>query len=617
MSESDDAIERLSKKLYAGTNDTRLKRSQLYQRGETAPTEWNEKPTPEPVMKKKFPIKPLEALFGGSIAFFVIAVVVSVFLFFGGNNTVSTKNVDVKVSGPTEIGAGSTLSIQVIITNRNAVPMELTDLVVEFPDGTRSDADISRDLPRLRESLGTVKPGESVNRTVRAVLFGLSGSEMPVKVSAEYRVPSSNAVFVSETTYVVLLNESPAAISIEALKEAISGQEISFTVDVSSNAPDLLADMLLLATYPPGFKFSSSAPAPILGEAAWDLGDIEPGGKRTVKITGTFSGEDGESKVLHFSVGNRKSNTEDEIAAPLALSDISLTVKKPFISIDIILKGERAATYAVSRGEVVEGMVRWSNNLPTRVQNVAITLLMNGQILDKRSVRSQYGFYDSNSSSILWDKSVRPIYADIAPGASGSETFSFSAYPPIQGNYRNADIQLSATVKANRVTEGSVPESISSSASVTAYVLTDLKLNAIVAVSSGPVPPKVGVESRYLVTWQVSNTANAVANTLVSGVLPSYVNYVGAPSGDGVTFDENSRTVSWDAGDLAAGQSKAVSFAVSMTPSTSQISQAPVLMSDIKAGALDRYVRYDVDASAPDLKTSNASASLNGGNVVP
>ena len=181
--QDDSALERLSKRLDAGKNEQEQTRSGLRTSYTGAPQSW--KPDiDQSTMSKKTKMKPLEIFFAASIVFFVVASVVAALLFLGGNNTVSTKNVTVQVSGPTQIGAGSTLSLQIVVTNKNAVPMELTDLIVEFPEGTRSDFDIGVELPRIRESLGTIQPGESVNRTIRAVLFGLQGTNAIIKASA-------------------------------------------------------------------------------------------------------------------------------------------------------------------------------------------------------------------------------------------------------------------------------------------------------------------------------------------------------------------------------------------------------------------------------------------------
>lgn len=619
----DEAIERLEKKLNRASDETDLKRSVLYGTGAHAPNSWQAPAASDiPAVRPSVHLKPLELVFVGAVVFFVLALVTTTFLFFAGNNTVSTKNVDVRVSGPPQIGAGSTLSLQVVVTNKNAVPMELTDLLVEFPEGTRSASDVSVELPRVRESLGTIKPGESVNRTIRAVLFGIAGTDVAISASVEYRVPSSNAILVSTTNYRVNINESPAAISVDALQETVSGQKTTLTVSVASNAPEALTDMLLLATYPPGFSFDSSAPAPSAGKAVWDLGDIEPGGKREIKITGTFSGEDGESRVMHFAAGNKKINTDDEITAPLATSDLSLTITKPFLSAVLQLEGDPSATHAIARGREVAGTITWTNNLPIRIQNVAITLSLNGQLLDKTKVRGENGFYNSNSSSILWDRSTNPNFIDVAPGASGSQKFSFAALPAGMGVYKNQNIKLSVAVKGDRLTETNVPESLQSFAVVDALVLTDLSLRASLFhanQNAGSIPPKVGLETTYTVTWSITNTGNAVGNATASGILPPYVVFKNrfSPATEAVSYNTTRRLVSWNIGDIAVGQSKSVSFEIGITPSVSQVGLAPVLISDQEFSGVDRFVRSTVEGSVLPLTTLNASVGPADGTVVP
>lgn len=616
----DEAMDRLEKKLNSPEMDPVLKRSQLYATETNAPQAWALKPTTA-VVAKLFRIKPLELIFGGSIVFFIVALGIATILFFSGNNTVSTKNVDVQVSGPSQIGAGSTLSLQVVVTNKNSVPMELTDLLVEFPVGTRSSSDISVELPRTRESLGMIKPGESVNRTIRAVIFGISGSQVSIKASAEYRVPSSNAILVSSTVFSTLINQSPATITIDALKEAVAGQKTTYTVTVGSNATEVLKDMLLIASYPPGFTFDSASPQPTGGKNAWSLEDIEPGGKRTVKVTGTFSGEDGESKVVHFAVGSRKAGADDEITAPLATSDLLMTITKPFISAAMEIEGQTSATHAIARGDDISGTIKWTNNLPVRVQNASITLSFNGQILDRTKVKSDKGFFNSNTSALTWDRTTDPVLANLAPGQTGTESFTFAALPVNFGSFKNPDIKLTVTVTGNRLSETNVPEAVQSSSVVDVLVLTDFKLSANLLhgnANAGPVPPKAGQETIYTVTWSVQNSGNAVGNAIATGILPPYVVFRGGivPQSENVTYNETGRLVSWNIGDVDVGQTKFVSFQVGFTPSVSQVATAPVVISSQEFTGIDRFVRFQISGSAPPLTTTSASSGT-GGTVVP
>lgn len=616
----DDALEHLSKKLDSGTTEVGINRSRLSTTQSLAPKGWG--PSVDQTMSKRKPLfkfKPLEALFAGSVAFFIVALAVAALILFTGGNTVSTKNVDVQVSGPTEISAGNTLSLQVVITNRNTVPMELTDLIVEFPLGTRSDVDVSKDLPRLRESIGTIKPGESINRTIRAVVFGEAGSDLVVKATAEYRVPSSNAVFVSSTTYTAKINQSPASITIEAEKEAVSGQGVIFSVSLVSNSPTVLKDVLLLAEYPPGFSFESSTPVPVAGSGAWSLGDIEPGGKRTISFKGRFTGEDGDTRIIHFSAGTRKQGQDDAIIAPLAKSELTFTITKPFISVAVALDGSIASAHTITRGDQVQGEIRWVNNLPVKVQNVEITLDFKGQILDRSTVQAERGFFSSTDSQIVWTKATNPKLANVSPGDSERLTFSFKTLPVGSGSFKNPEIVITANIKAERQSEVNVPTTIRGSAVTNAFVATDLVLSSSmtnangVFTNRGTLPPKADSETTYTVTWAVSNSANALANASVSAVLPVYTKFIAGSPDASVSYNTSGRIVTWTIGDIAATQSKSVSFQVGFTPSQTQAGEQPTIIADQRVFGFDRFVREQIEKTVRPLTTASAGNGI----VVP
>lgn len=617
--EKKSALERLAKKLNSRTvDDTALRRSQLSGRSRFSGVGWkaptaSAQPTPRPSGKR---LSWLEFFFVGSVVFFVLAAALAAFLFFSGNNTVSTRNVSITLDGPTSIRAGETLPLQIVITNRNSVPMELTDLVVEFPPGTRSEADVTVELPRIRESLGTIESGESVNRTVRAVVFGRADTEVSVSVSVEYRVPSSNAIFVSEGTFVVPISQSPASITVESLQEVLSGQETALAVTVTSNVSEVLSDLLLVAEYPPGFSFKSATPSASANSNTWNLGDIEPGGKRTVTIRGVFTGEDGDERVVNLTAGTKNGAAQDEIAAPLATGDVTLKLAKPFVSLSLSLDGAVATEKVVERGRAVRGDVRWTNNLPQRVQDVVIEIKLNGAILDRNSVVAQRGFWRSSDNTIVFSKETDSALADVSPGASGVYSFSFETLDSTEGSFRSPEITVNATVEGRRISETNVPESVESSVSARIIVATDLALGSALSHVGGPRPPKAESETTYQVTWQVNNSSNAVANASVSAALPSYVRFVDGSAVGGVGYNPVGGVVTWTVGDLEANQTKSVTFQVAVTPSLSQVGQSVTVVSDQRVYGFDRFTRTQLERSIPALTTQSGTTQQLG-QVVP
>ncbi|PIR85019.1 hypothetical protein COU15_02935 [Candidatus Kaiserbacteria bacterium CG10_big_fil_rev_8_21_14_0_10_45_20] len=601
------ALDRLEKKLDSRSEESAPKeRSSLSQHRNKASEEWQSSPASASRPRRRR-LRVLDMVFIIAVVFFIIAGIFASVTFFSGNNIVSTRNVSIAIDGPNEIRAGDTLSLNIAVTNHNSVPMELTDLVVEFPDGTRSEVDVSVALPRIRESVGTIEPGQSISKNVRAVLFGTANTNAEVKVSVEYRVPSSNAIFFSEEKYVVPISQSPASITVDALDEVVSGQETVLSVTVTSNVSEKLPGMMLVAEYPPGFSFVSSTPEPVSGSSAWKFGDIEAGGSRKVTIRGRFSGEDGDERVVHFTAGTQNPNDEEAIAAPLATGDASLFVAKPFISAALALGGDIVSEYVANRGAQVRGDIRWTNNLPSRVQDVEIEVKLNGAILDRNNTSADRGFYRSSDNTILFSKESDPRLADVAPGASGVSSFSFASLPLNLGEFRNPEIDISVTVKARRISETSVPENLESNASATVLVSTDLALASSATSLSGPVPPKADVETVYSITWLVTNSVNAVANASVTASLPSYVRWIGneTPNGSEVSFNQVGGVVSWNIGDIGAGESRNVTFQVGVTPSLSQVNRAPTIISDQRVYGFDRFTRRQIERTSSSLDTSS------------
>ncbi len=622
MVEPKGALERLAKKLNArATTDESLKRSSIYKGAPPASPGWkppeSESTSPSmPQAAQKRRMSWLEFAFFGSIVFFFLAGAFAAFLFFSGSNTVSTRNVSITVDGPTSIRAGETLPLSVVITNENSVPMELTDLVVEFPPGTRSDTDVTVELPRLRETLGTIEPNESIARSIRAVVFGQVDTTLEVKVAVEYRVPSSNAIFLSESTYTLPVSQSPAAITVQSLEEIVSGQETALTVTVTSNVTDVLNDMLLVAEYPPGFTFKSASPAAVVGSNTWRLGDIEGGGKRTVTIRGTFQGEDGDEKVVHFTAGTENANMKDEIAAPLAASDTSVKVARPFISALLSLDGTVATEKTVARGAPVRGDIHWVNNLSTRAQDVEIEVKFNGAILDRNSIVAQKGFWRSADNTLIFSRESDPTLGDVAPGGSGTYAFSFASLPTTQGTFKNPEITLAVTVRARRVAENNVPEIVESKTTSRVLIATDFALTSVLSHAGGPRPPKADQETTYLVTWVVTNTANAIANASVTAALPSYVKFVQGSTPDAIAYNPIGGVLTWTVGDLEAGASKTAQFQVTILPSLSQVGTSPTVVSDQRLYGFDRFTRTQLERTAPPVTTAGGG-NVAEGNVVP
>lgn len=608
-------IEQLKRNLYSRTKEGELgvfpRRGLRELEREGMPEAWKREPQPMPrKSKSKRPL--LSMLLVVAIVFFLGSVAAAAFFFFGGSTTVSSRNIDIEIKGPATIGGGEELALEITITNRNATPIEAADLLVEYPEGTRASSDLSVELPRLRESIGIIGPGERVRRTVRAVLFGEEDSNVNIQAALEYRVEDSNAIFFKEQEYGLILSTAPLAVSINAVEDVTSGQSMDLEVTVQSNSENVIENVLLSAEYPFGFNFVESSPDPIFTNTVWKLGDIEPEGKRTVIISGTVVGEDAEERVFRFAAGVQSDVDDTQLQTAFITKSHSLVIEKPFIGADLALDGNSAPEHVARSGERIRGDITWFNNLPVQIQDAEIELELEGDILDKKTVESQTGFYSSGNSILSWARDTNNDLATLGAGSYGSVSFTFAPHELAADSvFRNPEIILRLTIRGRRLSENNVPEKIESTEVRRVKVASDLFLASRAVyftgpfVNAGPLPPRVEQDTTYTILWTVTNSHNNVARTRVTAALPSYMRFVGTvdPSTEDVSFNEVGGMITWDVGDVPPGGKRDVAFQIGLTPSVSQLGTSPLIMNEQSVIGSDLFTRTEIKSSQPPLTT--------------
>ena len=623
-----DKIERLRRAMYSRLLSTKIKerdRRTLDPTQENVSEDWAHKETATPLtmvaprgmnLARTF----LWWILGLAVLFFIGAVGFFIYFFTlgGGSLGASAANIDIVVSGPSQLAGGEATELQISVTNRNRVALELADLVVTYPEGTRSITDYATPLPALQQSLGTIPPGATRQGTVSAVFSGAAGKHAAVKVELRYHLSGSNGVFTATSDYAFVFSSSPISISIEGNTQTISGQPMQIILTVSSNTNAPIKDVLLSATYPFGYKTSSAVPAP-QSDNLWHLGEIGPGDKKTVTLQGVMIGEEGDKRVFNFTAGTRGA-TSTTITTQLATSPFSLVIAKPFLSLGIAINNSTTSTFVAKPADTINLDIHYKNNLSTEITNAVVVAKLSGVEIDGSTVTSDNGFFRSSDYTVLWDKTTTGgELGNLAPGAEGTLHLSFKipssdVLTPISNPY----ISIALNAAGNRLSETGVPQNLQSATQRRIGITSDLKLTADGLYysspygSSGPMPPKANTETTYAMVLTLTNTSNKIKGAKVVATLPSYVRWTGkySPPNENIEFDQNNSTVTWNVGDIAPGsgtnglQPRQIGFEIGFTPSTSQIEQEPVLLQGIGLTGVDDATGADIKSTAPNVTTN-------------
>lgn len=639
MNEDDKGqIEDLNETLYSRTRykDPLGKRTSI--KGLVSPDVEEKWQTPElDEMLKHERIAPkinpfMKKVFISALLFFVAAVVIAGFVFWGGVNFVSSKNVDINVLGPTIISAGEVLELGVSISNTNNTDLEFTNLSIQYPSGSRNPDNTAESLTYTKDDLGIIKAGAEAVRNVRLILLGSSGETKEIKFSVEYRVKSSNAIFYKDKIFEITIGNTPITLAVESPSSITSGDSFTTLVSVTLNSTDVLKDVVLKAEYPHGYSVLDTNPVAIADNNTWALGDLFPGSKKTISIRGNLLGENEEERTFRFYVGvsdagNVNSNLKIIITSLLN----TIAINRPHIGLSIALNGENMPIYIAPATRPISVSVRFQNNLPDKLYNPRLEVLLSGMALDKSSVTAgDNGFYDSQNNKITWNLTNSLGNSELAPGESGRVTLNLASLPSLSLTGGTNDITLNFSIIGVPVgAAGQKPVMVSETRTIRISSQVNFSSKILRSLGSfanqGPIPPKVGEETTYTAVFSVGNTRGDLTDAKVTARLGPGVTWLAAQSAasESISYDSSSNTVIWDMGTLSSGSgfsspARELAFQISLIPSLSQIGTAPSLVNSIVFSGRDALTGDTITVNNLPLTTRLTSdpAFIQGDDVV-
>ncbi|QSH39098.1 hypothetical protein JXR01_02190 [Candidatus Kaiserbacteria bacterium] len=587
------------------------------------PAKANVPPQAPLVTKRKTSVlsmySPSVLLLVAAIIFTVIAGGIAVFFLASGSNTITAQKIQIDINGPRTIEGGEVVELQIAVQNNNSATLELADLIVEYPSGTRLPSDPSVLMETQRIPLGTIESGGTRNGTVRGILFGRTGEHQDITVSVEYRLSGSSALFVADSKHSVLVSSGTLEISLDANSQAVAGQAVDMTATVTSRAKTVVDDVVMSASYPFGFSETATSPERGSGDL-WQLGSMEPGETKTVRILGVLDGQTGDARVFKFVAGTRSDRASKKVDVVLADFEQEVNVTRPFLGMTLDYNDLPAEEYVATAGEIFPIRLTWTNNLAISLSDVVIAATLSGDGLDPFNISAERGFFRSIDSVVLWDKTTTGgVLEQVPAGASGSFVIRLSP-KTIQNliGTENPTIKIELHAAGQRLSEGSVPETIQSTVSESVKVKTDTSITGRALYfenplgSVGPLPPKVENETTYGILWEIENTSNLVKDAKMTATLPPYVRWLGtvSPSAEYVTFNENNGVVTWNVGKLFAntgfrGQPpRRIVFSIGLVPSTSQVGEVPPIVENQKFTGVDDFTDALINIEIPELTTN-------------
>ncbi|MDB5245508.1 MAG: hypothetical protein JWN90_613 [Parcubacteria group bacterium] len=619
--EQKSALEALNERLYRPTPTAAAGVPEYSNQAQTEQYGWTPPPPPPP--PKPHMSWTLRFLIGTGI-FFVLAGAVAAALVIYGGRTISSDHVVITITTPSPtIASGDTVPIVITVHNGNPTAMNDANVYVTLPPGTRSGTDANAELSQYADTIGTVSAGGDSTRTVQAKLFGTEHQVLQIPVRVEYHVTGSSALYVANKQYEVTVSTSPISVQVQTLSESASGQPLTLSVIVRSNATTPLNDLSVVAEFPFGFSLASATPKPAQG-SYFVLGALAPGEEKVIKITGVLTGESADQRVFRFTAGSANPDGTSTLGVTYSNGSATVSLTKPFLATSLSLNGQAADATTAIPGAPFSALLSWQNSLTVPLTDASIQVALSGNALDTSAIKGGTGFYRSSDKTVIFSKDTNGSLATLQAGDSGVGSFSFAVKSESQlAGVTNPSLTLTVSATGKYSQQGNAPQSLTSTLTRTIKINTNVALTSTLSrtggtvANTGPVPPKAGTETTYTVQLSARNSLNSVGGAKMTAVLPAYVRFVApqtvAGASNPITYDDSSRTVIWNVGDVNPKATATASFQIAFLPSTSQNGTSPIVLGAQTFTGTDRFTQSQVTSTGPALTSelpNNASSGI-------
>jgi len=544
----------------------------------------------------------------------VLLLIAMAFAFYGylflGRADFSASNIALSVEGPGNFKAQEEVEFEIKVENKSKFELQNASVYITLPefllfkDGSRGEK---------RVELGSVGNKEEISKKIN-VFANETQKEGTIKVRAEYTPKNLSGTFESTANIHVSIASLPLTVIFDLPQKAVNGQQLRgafhFVAEKELESLPLVARIIL----PEDFSLRDAEPKP-QDTTTWIFEKVEPKKSYAVEFEGIIRGTEGETKNFDLLFGglneegvfSQQYKASREVRISSAPLEFSQTVNGVF-------------DYIASTGEKLNFRIDYENKSGVDIESVSITTTLEGDAFDFATLDTGFGYFNTNTKTIIWDKNFIPAFSRLDKGARGSVEFSVSLRADLfPKSYRDKNISL----KSHAIMDSPNLPLALKGLSLRAESISRVKLRTSLNIASsayyyegpfsnsGPIPPRVGEKTTYTISWQIKNSFNEMSGVRVEAPLPRNVVFEEKtyPFANKLLYDAKMHSISWDVGGLSWGvghvfPAETVAFQVSLTPADTIRGQVAGLVEGVKISGQDTFADEFIESFASALDTT-------------
>ena len=524
-------------------------------------------------------------------------------------------NVSISFSKPDQVQVGTPIVFTVVLSNYSNTILKNAALDVMLPN---SIAFIGQTPGQrvLEQMIGDINPQDTKREDFRLIVTSGPESIQHVNAKLTYNTDlAAKTQFESDGAADLIVGESAVNVSFTKPANIFSGQDFDVVVNYANNTSADLQNLTFTTQYPPAFTFKKSS-VPVSGNGnIWNIGTLPANATGTFTITGNIVGPE---QALYTLTGMMTADFNGQ-TYPVNIQTTDFAINASPLSISITLNGK--SDYIAGLSDGLTYTLNYKNNSAVTFRSATIKASLVGSMFDVASIHAD-GPFDSRTNTITWSTANAPDLLAIAPGQTGSVTFTVTTKPsfpirlPSDKNYMlkvNGQIQ-SPTVPPD--TAGTNTVSITALQSKMGGIQNFsskgyYKDAASGILNSGPYPPKVDAATTYTIHWRASSVSTDATNVTFSAYLQSGTTFTGKMKSTASTspvYDPGTGLVTWTIPVVPATTGvitppQEAIFQVSKTPAINEANTSATLVGPTTVKGTDAFTGAPINATLPAITT--------------
>lgn len=522
------------------------------------------------------------------------------------------KNVSLNIECPDIISSGDEIVCKIKCENKNKATLTNLRIEIKYPEGfTFNKSSIISDNKFQNNNfiLPNIKPFGREEFEINGRIIGDEDSIKEISAYVFYEQDNFSSEFDEYANASIKIGASAVNIGISGPKQILPDNDSEYYIKIKNNSKKGIENLRLTLLYPDNFSIKefSVDPDEHSGDNCWwNISNLTAVGEMEIKIIGVFSKDIKDDQEFNIKL---EFSDKQEIYILIAEDAFVSKAIKENVKLDLILNGSTAGQ-AVSFGDNLSYSLVYENcGEEEDLKDTNIKMSIKGYQGDKEinlinweSLKDENNGYVKDGE-ILWTNEEILKLSSFSAGEEGELDFQLLLNPikdivsEIDSDGGDLTIKSFAEIIVGKVEDVAVDMVIKSN-----EIICDLNTNLVfsaqaryfnddnIAVGSGPIPPKIGEETKYRIFWSIANSLHNTKEVSVKTVLPQNIKWtdrVNTDMGD-LKYSEDNREIIWTISELPIKIKEAkADFEISVTPAEDDLNKILVLINETSLTAID------------------------------